>query len=602
MAFVGLITRKETDTGVNLLAKVVSPSKTKSAYKIIPVRIKSNGLSDFDCCTIDLGTVTSKLNRDYNFDKLDKDIILINNGEHGTNISYIIINSDETTSLDAEVVNSNNPDYLTTYLDTNGKIKKKPLFGNENVLGTIKIIVSKNEASVTRTIPVTLQSITAQEVLNEVSKDNGSISKVKLFSKLINDDINLYDENDVNVNNSNIKNELGYGVYGIRNEFTLIDEISDNSLSTIPINIEWSFEDKTNSFAKAIYDKPDYISDIEDINQIGRIFIDNTSKKAYVSTPTYSKVCERINKLNDTESKNYFSKGFGDLTSNTALKIRISGLTIKAKLTISNKENTDKADLTYTYSCKTSSKYLCSDELTDTLVKPNMRIFVLGIDTTNNKYIKRDMIKFNGADSSDDISDITSDNIIYKYDDETDNDKVTSAYLYLGVFGTQGLAIHLSDDENTWLTDRDRIKNPETFKDYYLLDKTKLSGIALNDTPLLLKYNTDINEAPLSHTYPLSKDAGATTIDAVTGVISDGSEQMELRVIKINMLTASSYIKENQTDDNKLYTDFVLKCTVSVSYNTKGVDQNAGNNLKCVLFSRLSIPIPSFNEQGHLIG
>lgn len=597
MAFIGLITRKETETGVNLLAKIVSPSKKKSVYKTIPVRIKSNGLSDFDCCTIDLGTVNSKLNRDYNFDKLDQDIILINNGEHGTDIKYEIINSDDTTSSDPSIANSNNPEYLTTYLDINGHIKSKPLFGNDAISGSIKITVSKNEASVSRTVAVTLQSITASEVLANTT----TASKVKLFSELIQNNRNPYNE----TQDVGIKTELGYGDYGAINVLHLIDSIKDSKLSTIPINIKWTFEDATSSFAKSMYTRPDDIKNIDNIDQTGRIFINNTDKKAYISTPSYEAICSQINSLTNNDYKNYFSKGFGDVTNTNSLKIKISGLTIKAKLTLSNNDETDKAEATYEYYCKTSSLYLRSTELMNTLVKPNMKVFVLNIDKSSERtnYIKKKSFAFNGANNSANITYIGTDDVVYEFD-ETDTERVTSANLYLGVFGGEGLAIHLSDNPNTWLTDRNKVEHPERYKDYYLLDNAKLSGIAINDDPLLLNYNTELDDVNyISHTYPLFTDTNIgndkiVAIEQVNGLISGGNQQ-ELKVIKIDMLKAFEYLKGITNKDE--YTKFILKSSVTVSYNSGGINKDDGANLKSDLFTMISISVPSFNDDNHIV-
>ena len=51
MSFKGIITRKDKDHEVSLLAKVVTANKKKSAKKEFRLVVSSNGLSDTESCS-----------------------------------------------------------------------------------------------------------------------------------------------------------------------------------------------------------------------------------------------------------------------------------------------------------------------------------------------------------------------------------------------------------------------------------------------------------------------------------------------------------------------------------------------------------------------
>jgi len=155
MSFIGLVTRKEKDTGVSLMAKVVTKNKTKSAKKIFKVKVKANALDDFSCCVIDHATAVNKINTAQDMNGLTNDVIFSYNGINGTTITYRII--DIVAPL------------LSDYLGEDGKITNRPKYGEGNAAGYVEITVSKNEASLTSRIAATVKSITAQEVLSDTT-------------------------------------------------------------------------------------------------------------------------------------------------------------------------------------------------------------------------------------------------------------------------------------------------------------------------------------------------------------------------------------------------------------------------------------------------
>ena len=147
MAFIGLVTQKDKPTGVSLMAKVVTANKKKSAKKIFKVSVKPNALDDLSCCVIDHGTAVDKINGLQDVNKVTDDITLSYSGINGTTITYHIID------IEAPL--------LSHYLSEDGKVIKRPLYGEGDATGYIEITVSKGEDSVSSRIRTTVQSISA---------------------------------------------------------------------------------------------------------------------------------------------------------------------------------------------------------------------------------------------------------------------------------------------------------------------------------------------------------------------------------------------------------------------------------------------------------
>lgn len=153
MSFKGIVTRKDEDTGVNLLAKIVTPNKKKSTKKIFAVKVKANSLSDFECCVIDLATARSKILNGVNTTDVRSDVPMSYYGENGTTLSYKIIDVDSGSSK------------LTEYLKSDGKLNGKPRYGEGDAVGFIEIEAKKNEAKTTTRISITVTQTSATEVL-----------------------------------------------------------------------------------------------------------------------------------------------------------------------------------------------------------------------------------------------------------------------------------------------------------------------------------------------------------------------------------------------------------------------------------------------------
>lgn len=161
MSFKGIVTRKEKDTGVTLLAKVVSPNKKKSTKKQYKIRVIANGMSDREACNRDLIWMKNNFYEQGVVD-LQSSLNFIPIGQYGTNIAYNIVND----SVDVP---------LTDFLDKNtGKLLGKPVFGQGDATGRIQIIVSKGQETLTGVVAVVIKAYTAFEVLHNSNTVNAT--------------------------------------------------------------------------------------------------------------------------------------------------------------------------------------------------------------------------------------------------------------------------------------------------------------------------------------------------------------------------------------------------------------------------------------------
>ena len=145
MSFIGIVTRKEQDTGVTLEAKIVTPNKKKATRQKFKVKVKKTGLSDYECCVLDQATVRNKLNKQ-DLTAVKEDINFTYNGENGTKIEYSIENTGEPK--------------LTDCLGEDGKIISRPKYGQNDASGYIVM---------------TVKQILGQEVLASTSIKDSSL-------------------------------------------------------------------------------------------------------------------------------------------------------------------------------------------------------------------------------------------------------------------------------------------------------------------------------------------------------------------------------------------------------------------------------------------
>lgn len=310
MSFVGLVTRKEKDTGVSLMAKIVTPNKKKSTKKIIKVKVKANALDDYACCVIDHATAVNKIDSSQDMSQLIEDVSLLYNGENGTTISYRII--DVSAPL------------LSEYLGEDGKIIKRPKYGEGDATGYIEITVSKNGESVQSRIVAAVKSITAEEVLNDTM-----FSQASLWASIR------------GANDTYQQGNEWSGHNNIAHSLTLIKTKSVNTSKT-PVSIAWNVKDETLTYASArgIYDT-------------ARIDVTNGS----VSRCDYKDACALIDSV-----PNVTIKVVGSDNSSWQNRVRIGGLTLTATLTLG------EASKDVVFNCSTVSKYLTNQEVMDAVL------------------------------------------------------------------------------------------------------------------------------------------------------------------------------------------------------------------------------------------
>lgn len=154
MSFKGIVTRKDKETGVDLLAKIVTANKKKSTRESYRVRIAASGLSDTECCS---RAVTRKKEEVQGVlpggaEDLTTNLNLSSLGEYGTTLTY-------------KIVNDNDDSLLTDYLSANGTLTGVPMYGESDAAGRLYITASKGDASITAVVVVIVKARTAESIL-----------------------------------------------------------------------------------------------------------------------------------------------------------------------------------------------------------------------------------------------------------------------------------------------------------------------------------------------------------------------------------------------------------------------------------------------------
>lgn len=303
MAFVGLVTQKDKPTGVSLMAKVVTENKKKSAKKVFKVSVKANALDDFSCCVLDHGTAVDKINSLQNMNKINEDISLVFSGLNGTTISYRIVDIDEPK--------------LSDCLGEDGKLLKRPKYGEGDASGYVEITVTKNDAVVTSRIQATVQSITPMEVLGDPVFSEASMWLA--------------------IRSGNTMYDYKQGIYTSLN---LIKSQTVSSKSKEPVAITWEVEDLTLPYSSALYTD-------------ARINV--TTGNLY--RPTYKEACTLVDTI-----PGITVEVAGSELNAFQNRVRIGGLNLIAHLSLGDYEQN------VVLQCSTISKYLTNEEVMDVVV------------------------------------------------------------------------------------------------------------------------------------------------------------------------------------------------------------------------------------------
>ena len=319
MSFVGLVTRKEKDTGVSLMAKVVTESKIKFAKKAFKVKVKANALSNFSCCVLDHEAVVNKINQSQDMGNIISDIVLSYNGVNGTTIAYRI--------LDIETPN------LSDFMTNDGKVSGRPKFGEGNASGYIEVTVSKEDANLVSRVFASVKSTTANEVLNDVT-----FSQMALWGAIR------------GTNDSYIQGSEWSGHNNVMNSLNLIDSIDIDTLSVTPVDVTWSTRDDTLSYASAL-----------------GVYTETrmNAGTGAISRCAYKDACKLVDGINGITIKVIAGASASDTLQN---RVRIGGITLTATLTLG------AVIKNVVFNCSTVSKYLTNAEVMD-VVLSNITLF-----------------------------------------------------------------------------------------------------------------------------------------------------------------------------------------------------------------------------------
>lgn len=340
MSFIGLVTRKEKDTGVTLLAKIVTPSKKKSARKTFKVKVKANALDDYSCCVIDHATVKSRLENSQDLSAMIEDIVLSYNGIHGTTISYEIADK------------PNHSPKLTDYLGEDGKLLGRPKYsptGSANAEGQLTIIVTKGNAEVRSNLQIAIKGYTAEEVFAQ-----GAFTKQKLWQVICGTNRPDYSDTPHMGGNNNITKPLSF-----------VSEMRCDEISTVPVNITYTIVDDLIPFLPkdgAYHDDPDAFND-ENGELIKSRIDDKTGAVVKLPFAAAAYMCRNT--------------GFGgsQITSESMVserRVRISGVHITANLTLGN----SPTPRVIIMDCAVMSKKLTNKEVFTNIIDRNFKYFL----------------------------------------------------------------------------------------------------------------------------------------------------------------------------------------------------------------------------------
>ena len=329
MSFVGIVTRKEEVTGVELEAKIVTANKKKSTKIRRPVQVKANAVDDYTRCMMDNATAKNRILAMNDTSAIVADITasMMYSGENDTKTSYKIQN--QGTPL------------LSDFLSDNGAIVGRPKLGQEDAVGTLEITTKRGDAVVISRIPIAVKQITALEVLEH--------------KKLTIENIwNSY----VRGGNAPYSNSENSGTKNVKTKLNLINQITLTDVADTPVTVEWTIEDSTISYAGGAYSTARIDASG---NVIRPAFSDACT--LYESMPTFMKLLRE-----------------GSASSGRNIYYRIGGISLEATLKINTYEKK------FTYDCATISKYLTNKEIIDkiagsetvpgqiALIKPDLKL------------------------------------------------------------------------------------------------------------------------------------------------------------------------------------------------------------------------------------
>lgn len=306
--FVGVVTQQDKQTGVTLRARVTSPKGHYTAYQDFKCMIKKAGLTDEQAVMTDLNTISNKL--------LSNGVTGITSnltaymptiGENETNVKYAV-----------------SGDNITDYFNNDGIVVKRPPYGSSLVVGSLTITVTKNGAIAERSITISIEPYSAQEVvqsaLNTITWDN-------IRGK----------------NNAETSDPGTNGMYNVIFPLKLMKTITNDLIET-PINVTWSVTQDV--LSSVISDKKRIDTETGDIVRPAYTEI-HEQKDIGISSSNLDII---TSKLEYAYPRTYY---------------RISGLTLKATIQVSGISS--DSDSYVTFNLKTLSAALTNKEVSEYL-------------------------------------------------------------------------------------------------------------------------------------------------------------------------------------------------------------------------------------------
>ena len=314
--FVGVIAQQDMQTGVTLRARVTSPKGHYTAYQDFKCMIKKAGLTDEQAVMTDLNTVSNKL--------LTNGVTGITSnlaaymptvGENETNIKYTVSGGD-----------------LSEYFNSDGIVIKRPPYGENAVVGSLKVVVSKNAASAERDITVSIEPYTAQELVQSVLD---TLTWDNIRGK------NAAESTDTSTN----------GMFNVIYPLKLISTITSNLVSN-PVKVTWTVEQ-------------DALSQI--IGSDKRISLTDGS----IKRPTYTEIHEEKDIKIPSSILDIITSKVENAYGRTYL--RVGGLVLKASINITGVSESTLVDFV-TFNLKTLSAPLTNSEVSEFLTS-NISMF-----------------------------------------------------------------------------------------------------------------------------------------------------------------------------------------------------------------------------------
>lgn len=348
--FVGVVTQQDTQTGVTLRARVTSPKGHYTAYQDFKCMVKKAGLTDEQAVMTDLNTISNKL---------------LANGVTGitSNLTAYMPSVGEN---ETDVKYSVTGDDISDYFNSDGIVTKRPPYGSNSIVGSLVITVTKNAATAERTITISIEPYTAQElvqsVLNTLTWDNIRGQ-------------NAVESSDPSTN----------GMYNVIYPLKLMKTITSD-LVTNPVTVTWSIIQ-------------DVLSPVIDNEK--RINLTDGS----IVRPSYTTIHEQRDIKISSSMLDIVTSKIENTYGRTYL--RVGGLTLKASINIEGISSSSMID-SVTFNLKTLSAALTNMEISEYL-SDNISMFsikdiayntVFSLSTINDTSERTVFFDTTGASSS----------------------------------------------------------------------------------------------------------------------------------------------------------------------------------------------------------